>query len=60
MFSVNRNNGRLVAEGGSYVEAINTVHLSPAHPSRLVLPVVALEDIPENQEVLKYVVEQQS
>lgn len=49
-YSANSNSGLLDLEGGvPLVAARNTVHFSPDHPSQVLLPVVAYEDIPKNK-----------
>eukprot|EP01116_Phalansterium_solitarium_P014580 TRINITY_DN322_c3_g1_i1.p1 TRINITY_DN322_c3_g1~~TRINITY_DN322_c3_g1_i1.p1 ORF type:complete len:601 (-),score=174.11 TRINITY_DN322_c3_g1_i1:564-2366(-) len=45
-FSVNPNNGLPVNVTGPLVVATNTIYIGAQYPSRLILPVVATEDMP--------------
>ena len=47
-FSANPNNGLSLIEAGAPVLARNTVHFSRRYPSRFVLPVVSLADMPHS------------
>jgi len=47
-FEKNPNNGLPFAEGGREIVAQNTVYFDRANPSRVVLPVVNIRDIPDN------------
>eukprot|EP01060_Flectonema_neradi_P004101 TRINITY_DN1269_c0_g3_i1.p1 TRINITY_DN1269_c0_g3~~TRINITY_DN1269_c0_g3_i1.p1 ORF type:complete len:578 (+),score=128.59 TRINITY_DN1269_c0_g3_i1:44-1777(+) len=46
-FMPNRNNGKSISEGGPFVNATNTVHLSEQYPSYITLPVVKKEQLPK-------------
>lgn len=52
-FSINRNNGALLADKENYpganITALNTVHHSSTYPSYIELPVVDKKDLPELQ-----------
>jgi len=52
-FSANRNNGRLVAfeDTAPAVIARNTLHTTAAYPSRLNLPTVKLDQVPNNYKI---------
>jgi putative CocE/NonD family hydrolase len=46
-FSVNPNTGRPLVDTTPPVVALNSVFAGASHPSRLLLPVVSLDDLPE-------------
>lgn len=50
-FSINRNNGALLADEENYpgenITAVNTVYHSATYPSYIDLPVVSKDDLPE-------------
>lgn len=50
-FNANRNTGTL--EDEAFLVANQVIHISPDHPSRIMLPVVKPEDIPENTNFVK-------
>lgn len=50
-FNANRNTGTF--EDESYLVAHQVIHIAPEYPSRITMPVVQLEDIPENKNFVK-------
>ena len=46
-FMPNRNNGKLISEGGPFINATNTLHLSEQYASYFTLPVVKKEQLPK-------------
>ena len=51
-FQLSPNNGLMVNETGPVLIAENTVHYGPDHPSRLILPIVDIADLPSNHKFL--------
>jgi len=47
-FSANYNNGLMVHQGGPKLKALNSVHMGGLQLSSITLPVVSLQDIPNN------------
>lgn len=47
-FSATLNNGNLVHEGGPVYWANNTIYFGPSTPAFISIPVVSLDQIPDN------------
>ena len=52
-FMLSPNNGFPVNVTGPALIAENTIHYGPDHPSRLILPIVDIADLPDNHHFLQ-------